>query len=348
MQLLIRNGSTKGIIIWLYTGIVLVFSMIAIGGITRLTESGLSITEWNVVMGSIPPMNDADWQSEFNKYKTSPEFQYKNFDFTLQDFKSIYWWEWIHRELGRIIGLVFILPFLYFIYKKRFTSTGIKRLLVILFFGGLQGFLGWYMVKSGLVDEPRVSHYRLAMHLMTALITISLIWWFILDIKRNEEKISITRSYTILLRLFFSFFFIQLIYGAFVAGLDAGQIYNTWPLMGNKIAAPGAFSGKPFLSSFYDSGQLVTIQFLHRTIAMVVWSFILVLWLRARKEGYPATTINQVRGMFVLVNLQFGLGILTLLLAVPVWLGVLHQLGAVLLLLSSLYHIHGLKTKTTV
>lgn len=319
----------------------MVFSMVAIGGITRLTESGLSITDWNVVMGSIPPVNEAEWQAEFNKYKTSPEFQYKNFDFTVQDFKSIYWWEWIHRELGRMIGVVFIFPFLYFLIKKRFTARGIRQLLVILFFGGLQGFLGWYMVKSGLVDEPRVSHYRLAMHLMTALITISLIWWLTLDIRaENKGNPDTSKGYKNLLGVFFTFFTLQLIYGAFVAGLDAGQIYNTWPLMGQSIAAPGTFSGKPFISSFYDSGQLVTIQFLHRTIAMVVWTLVLVLWLRSRKEKNASGIGASARLMFILVNVQFGLGILTLLMAVPVWLGVLHQLGAVLLLLASLYHAH--------
>lgn len=333
-------SSRRPVLLWLYTGIFLVFSMIAVGGITRLTESGLSITEWNVVMGSIPPLNDADWNAEFAKYKESPEFKYKNFDFTVQDFKFIYWWEWVHRELGRLIGLVFMLPFLYFLIRKKLTGAGVRRLLVILLFGALQGFLGWYMVSSGLVDEPRVSHYRLALHLMTALITIALIWWLALDIRREQRQVQPSGSYRVLLYLFFSFFILQLVYGAFVAGLDAGQIYNTWPLMGSHIAPPGTFSGKPFLTSFYDSGQIVTIQFMHRTIAMVVWAFVLVLWLRARKEGYPSHAVHSVRLMFLLVNIQFGLGILTLLMKVPVWLGLLHQLGAVLLLLASLSHAH--------
>jgi len=338
----IHPSARRGILIWLYSGIILVFCMIAVGGITRLTESGLSITEWNVVMGSVPPTSDADWQAEFDKYKQSPEFRYKNFDFSLQQFKSIYWWEWTHRLLGRLIGLVFFLPFLYFLLRKKLTAKGVNRLLVIFVLGGLQGFIGWYMVQSGLVDEPRVSHYRLALHLITALLTISLIWWLTLDIRfpRNAAQPAGTQPYRNMLLAFFVIFTIQLIYGAFVAGLDAGQIYNTWPKMGEHWIAPGTFSGRPWHVSLYDQRHLVTIQFMHRMIAVVLVIFAGALWFRSRKETSSPAQKQGIQLMLGMICLQFLLGVCTLLLHVPVWLGVLHQLGAVLLLLSSLFHAH--------
>lgn len=330
---------------WLIIGIAMVFLMVAIGGITRLTESGLSITEWNVVMGSIPPLNDADWNVEFQKYQQSPEFKNKNMDFSVNDFKQIYWWEWIHRQWGRIIGLVFFVPFCVFLFKKYIKPAGVKRLVFIFILGGIQGFIGWYMVKSGLVNEPRVSHYRLALHLFTALLTISLIWWLFLDIQNQYKPHLKTKPVGIHLKIFFLFFFlfvIQIIYGAFVAGLDAGQLYNTWPKMGEEWIASGVFNGD-FLYALHAPENLATIQFIHRTLAIVVVLFVGGLWFSAlRFKTLNAEQMKGLHGMMFIVLCQFTLGVLTLLNHVPVSLGLLHQLGAVLLLLFSLQHLHTL------
>lgn len=334
---------------WLIIGIAMVFLMVAIGGITRLTESGLSITEWNVVMGSVPPLNDADWQTEFVKYQQSPEFKNKNMDFTVNDFKQIYWWEWIHRQWGRIIGMVFFIPFVIFLLKKYFKPSGVKRLVVIFILGGIQGFIGWYMVKSGLVNEPRVSHYRLALHLFTALLTISLIWWLFLDIQNQYKPHLKTKPVTGHQRVFFIFFLlfiIQIIYGAFVAGLDAGQLYNTWPKMGEEWVASGVFNGD-LLTALHAPENLATIQFIHRTLAIVVVLFVGGLWFSAiRHKKLNASQMKGLNGMMLIVICQFILGVFTLLNHVPVSLGLLHQLGAVLLLLFSLQHLHTLVKAT--
>lgn len=330
---------------WLIIGIAMVFLMIAIGGITRLTESGLSITEWNVVMGSVPPLNDADWQVEFEKYQKSPEFLKKNIDFTINDFKQIYWWEWIHRQWGRIIGLVFFVPFLIFLLKKYFKPSGVKRLVIIFILGGIQGLIGWYMVKSGLVNEPRVSHYRLALHLITALVTISLIWWLFLDIQIQYKpylKSRVSKKHKQFFYWFFLLFSIQIVYGAFVAGLDAGQVYNTWPKMGEDWIASRVFYGN-FLNALHSPESLATIQFIHRTLAIVVVLFVGGLWFSARRyKILSSSQMKGLNGMMLMVIIQFMLGVFALLNHVPISLGLLHQLGAVLLLLFSLQHLHTL------
>lgn len=342
----VAQSYRKGVINWLLTGMILVFIMILVGGITRLTESGLSITEWKVVTGSIPPLTEEKWMEEFQKYQQSPEFIHKNFDFTLQDFKGIYWWEWIHRQIGRIIGVVFIIPFLYFYSKKAFTSKAKTRLLFILVLGAFQGFLGWYMVSSGLQYEPRVSHFRLAMHLCAALLTISLIWWLILDIRNeNREKVVAPLAYTSYFKwiyIFFTVLAIQIVYGAFVAGLDAGLFYNTWPKMGDEWVATGTFGQTPFYVNFYQSNAISTIQFLHRTIAIVVAIVVFILWWKARKLELSRVQMNLANAMLVMICVQFLLGVFTLLMAVPIWLGVAHQIGAVILLLISLNYAHSL------
>jgi len=323
----------------------MVFLMVAIGGITRLTESGLSITEWNVVMGSVPPLNDADWQVEFQKYQQSPEFKNKNMDFTVNDFKQIYWWEWIHRQWGRIIGMVFFIPFCIFLFRKYIKRAGVKRLVFVFVLGGIQGFIGWYNGKSGLVNEPRVSHYRLALHLFTALLTISLIWWLYLDIQNQYKphlKTKLIGAHLKTFYVFFILFVVQIIYGAFVAGLDAGQLHNTWPKMGEEWVASGVFNGN-FIKALHSPENLATIQFIHRTLAIVVVLFVGGLWFGAmRSKKMNTEQMKSLHGMMFIVICQFTLGVLTLLNHVPVSLGLLHQLGAVFLLLFSLQHLHTL------
>src|SRR5690606_11951919 len=220
----------KPVIIWLFTGCVLIFIMVLVGGITRLTDSGLSMTDWHIITEVIPPLNQEQWESAFEEYKQYPEYQKINsqYNFTLDDYKFIYFWEWFHRLLGRLLGVVFILPFIYFLVKKKLDSETIKNCLVLLFLGGFQGFLEWYMVKSCLVDIPYVSHYRLAMHLITAFITFSFCLWVALNLiypKKAPKFISFRN----LIRFSFAVLIIQIIWGAFVAGLGAGLLHNTWP-----------------------------------------------------------------------------------------------------------------------
>lgn len=353
----VSENGIKPVTRWLYTGIFLIFFMVLVGAITRLTESGLSIVEWNVVTGSVPPITNEDWHAEFEKYKTSPEYKTKNYELfgdspeeQLSNFKKIFFWEWLHRFLGRFIGVVFLVPFLWFWHKGYFKRRIIPRLVFIFVLGGFQGFLGWWMVKSGLVNDPHVSHYRLAAHLITALTTLVLLWWLILDIKHPVNK-NLRNRFPVMERVWqvsFIILVIQIIYGAFVAGKDAGQVFNTWPLMGGHIVAPGTFAQQPFYynligESNTDSENLAGIQFIHRTIAIVLYLIIAVLWIMSRFQNLRHDARKWVNGMFFMINVQFALGVFTLLYAVPVWLGVLHQAGAVVLLMVSLYFYHQLR-----
>lgn len=352
----VSENGRKPVTRWLYTGIFLVFAMILVGAITRLTESGLSITEWNVVTGTFPPITQEDWHEEFEKYKESPEYRLKNRyvfgdgDEALSNFKQIFFWEWLHRFLGRFIGVVFLLPFIWYARKGYFKPKIYPRLLVIFILGGFQGFLGWWMVKSGLVDEPRVSHYRLAAHLCTAISTLALIWWLILDIKHPVAK-NQRHKFPVLKRIWqvsFVILAIQIIYGAFVAGKDAGQIFNTWPLMNGKVVGDGVFDQQPFYynligESNNEGPNIGGIQFMHRTVGIVLYCCIFLLWTLSRFRNLKPDARNLLNWMFLMVNVQFALGVFTLLFAVPVWLGVLHQAGAVILLMVSLYFYHQLK-----
>lgn len=353
----VSENGIKPVTRWLYAGIILIFFMVLVGAITRLTESGLSIVEWNVVTGSVPPITKEDWHEEFEKYKTSPEYINKNqylFGDTqpeqLSNFKKIFFWEWLHRFLGRFIGVVFLIPFLWFWRKGYFKIKIVPRLLLIFILGGFQGFLGWWMVSSGLINEPRVSHYRLAIHLFTALTTLALVWWLILDIKHPANK-NLRDKFPALKRIWqlsFLILIIQIIYGAFVAGKDAGQIFNTWPLMDGQVVAEGAFEQKPFYynligESSNEGVNLAGIQFMHRSIGILLYLVIFILWIASRYQNLRHDARNLVNGMFLMVNVQFALGVFTLLLMVPVWLGVLHQAGAVVLLMISLYFYHQLR-----
>ena len=210
----------KKVIYWLFTGCVLIFIMVVVGGITRLTHSGLSIPDYKLISGTIPPINDQQWEEAFELYKQYPEYQKLNSNITLTEFKGIFFWEWLHRVIGRVLGLVFIIPFLYFLITRQLDKPTIKKTIILLILGGFQGFLGWYMVKSGLVDRPDVSHYRLAAHLTTAFVTFAFTLWIALDLIFPIKK-TINKTYRNLIRIGLAILFIQIIYGAFVAGLDA-------------------------------------------------------------------------------------------------------------------------------
>ena len=313
--------------------------MVIVGGITRLTHSGLSISNYKLISGTIPPMNQTEWEEAFNLYKQYPEYQKLNNHFTLQDFKDIYFWEWLHRVLGRFIGLVFFIPFLYFLIKKQLTSTTIKKSIILLALGAFQGFLGWYMVKSGLVDNPDVSHYRLAAHLTTAFITFAYTFWVALDlIFPNKKQINI--KFRNLIRWGLVILLIQIIYGAFVAGLDAGFIHNHWPMMSEgKFVHPTVYiEQNPIYKNFIEGKS--GVQFVHRTLAYIVVFFIILIWLKSKKLSLTKFQVKGINSLLIIVMLQFLLGVLTILLQVPVWLGVTHQIGAFLLLSAMTFTLH--------
>ncbi len=329
----------KRVIYWLLTGCALIFIMVIVGGITRLTHSGLSISNYKLISGTIPPTNEVEWEAAFELYKQYPEYKKLNNHFSLQDFKDIYFWEWLHRVLGRFIGLVFILPFLYFLITKQLTKPTIKKAIILLFMGGFQGFLGWYMVKSGLVDRPDVSHYRLAAHLTTAFLTFAYTFWVALDLIFPNRKERDTK-FRNLVRFTLIILVLQIIYGAFVAGLDAGWIHNHWPMMseGKLIHETVFIEQNPIYKNFIEGKS--GVQFVHRTLAYFVVFLILVLWKKSRQL---VRTVNQNKGIYgllIMVAVQFVLGVLTLLLQVPVWLGVAHQVGAFILLSTMVFTLH--------
>ncbi len=329
----------KPIVYWLLTGCLLIFIMVLVGGITRLTHSGLSITNYKLISGTIPPMNDQEWNEAFELYKQYPEYQKLNTHFTLEDFKGIYFWEWLHRVIGRFIGLVFIIPFLFFLVTKKLSVATLKKCLVLLFLGGFQGFLGWYMVKSGLVDRPDVSHYRLAAHLTTAFLTFAYSLWVALDlIYPNRKKIS--TGIRNLVRFTFIFLILQIIWGAFVAGLDAGWIHNHWPLMseGKLVHETVYIEHNPLMKNFLEGKS--GVQFVHRYLAYVVVGFCIAIWYRTKGRNLTLPQKYGVQSILIIVALQFILGVFTLVYAVPLWLGVTHQIGAFFLLAAMTFTLH--------
>lgn len=329
----------KKVIFWLLTGCLLIFIMVVVGGITRLTHSGLSISNYKLVSGTLPPMNETQWKEAFELYKQYPEYQKINQHFNLQDFKDIYFWEWLHRFIGRMLGLVFIIPFLYFLLKKQLTKPTIKKSIILLLLGAFQGFLGWYMVKSGLVDHPDVSHYRLAMHLTTAFITFAYALWVALDLWFPEKQ-KIDLPFRNLLRFTLGILLIQIIWGAFVAGLDAGFIHNFWPLMSDgKIIHETVYTElQPMWKNFVEGKS--GVQFVHRYIAYIVVGLIVYIGIKSNKKNRTPIQKKAIKSLFIIVLFQFALGIFTLLYHVPVILGVLHQIGAFFLLTAMVFTLH--------
>ncbi len=333
--------TNKPVIIWLLSGCILLFIMVMVGGITRLTNSGLSMTDWHLVTDTFPPTSEQAWNEAFEEYKKFPEYQKINIhnDFTLDDYKFIYFWEWFHRFIGRIIGLVFIIPFVYFLIKKKLDSETIKKCIILLFMGGFQGFLGWFMVKSGLIDNPDVSHYRLALHLTFAFITFAYTLWVALDLI-YPYKVEVILPLRKIARIAMVVLILQIIYGGFVAGLNAGLIHNHWPLMSEgKLIHETVWIEQPTLLQNLTEGKS-GVQFIHRTFAYFVVGMILFLYFKSKKYSL---TILQIKGLNVLVLFvfaQFILGIFTLLLHVPLWLGLAHQLMAFFLLSAMTFVLH--------
>ena len=302
--------------------------MVVIGGITRLTGSGLSITEWNLFMGTIPPLNDAQWNDAFEKYKKIPQFEKINYDYSLSDFKKIFFWEYLHRLIGRLMGMVFLIPFIYFYLTKQFYKALIRKSILLFALGGLQGFIGWFMVKSGLTERTSVSHYRLAIHLAAAFITFAFTWWFALQLMYQNEKrkpplngsprfVVITLLVTIL---------IQIVYGAFAAGLHAGKITNTFPTMNGEWVPSGIFAMSPGWMNIFENP--LTVQFIHRTLAWIILLLAGWLFLYSKRNEMSNPQRKGILFLFLAVLIQFLLGVFTLLSKSEATLASFHQIGA--------------------
>ncbi|NQV37923.1 MAG: COX15/CtaA family protein [Candidatus Marinimicrobia bacterium] len=329
---------------WLLSACVLIMAMVILGGITRLTHSGLSMVDWKPIRGIIPPIDHEQWVIEFDNYKQFPEFQKINKGMTLSDFKMIFFWEYLHRLIGRFIGLYFIFPFLYF-YKKKFLPNGIiKNLLVMFLLGGFQGFMGWYMVKSGLVDNPFVSHYRLAAHLIIAFILIAYIFWtyLVYFAKKDDNPKLLNRSKLQIVHSLPYLVLLQIIWGAFTAGLKAGLSWNTFPLMNGQLIPTGLFGLSPWWLSMFE--HHMTIQFIHRLLGVVIFIIILIIWFRYRSIEISKLQHLATASLVIIVTIQFLLGLFTLLTHVNISLAVIHQAGAGLLLLSSIYTVFRFKS----
>ena len=325
--------------VWLLSVAGLIILMVLVGGLTRLTDSGLSITEWRPVTGALPPLSLADWMSEFDKYKAIPEYQLINKDFSLEEFKYIYWWEWGHRQLGRVIGLVFFIPFMFFLLRGFIAKQNILPLTGIFFLGGLQGFMGWYMVQSGLTDRVDVSQYRLAMHLGLALIIFCLVFWQALRLLQPAQLIARTSK-----QIYFGYFlifmvFMQSLLGALVAGLNAGKTYTDWPYMDGDLIPSGLVDMQPTINNFFENH--LTVQFDHRIGAYLLLILVILHFWSQFKQNAPT---RLTAGLLMLgVFGQAILGIITLMQAVPMHLGALHQLGAVFVLALTVYHVYKLR-----
>ena len=335
------TGARRGIRVWLAVLFLLVATMIAVGGMTRLTDSGLSITEWRPITGAIPPLNAADWQEEFTKYQAIPEFQLQNSQMTIEEFKTIFWWEWGHRQFGRVIGLVWALGFAGFLATRSIPRGWTGRLLGLGALGGLQGAIGWWMVSSGLSgDMLDVKSYRLATHLGLAFIILGLIAHYIFELSRSEVDLIAARragegKLARMTKGLMHFAFLQILLGALVAGIDAGRAFPTWPDMNGQFFPADAFyvvdsagNALPIWHAFFENPGLV--QFMHRMSGYLLAAFAVVVWLRARKSAYGATR-RAFHAVLILLFVQIFIGIYTALTAAQVHVAITHQVTAVIL-----------------
>jgi len=325
--------------IWLFAVCAMIFVMVIVGGVTRLTESGLSMVNWKPISGIIPPMNAAEWQAEFEAYRQYPEYQKVNAGMSLDEFKQIFFWEYFHRVLGRLIGLVFFIPFMYFLIRKQIKSELKPKLWLMFFLGGLQGLIGWWMVKSGLVDHPDVSHYRLTVHLGLAVLIYLYVFWVALGLMK-ERSTTLRRPYDQLARWVVILIFVQILLGGLVAGLGAGFVHNTWPMMDESIIPSGLFDMAPWYMNLTEN--IMTVQFNHRLLAYVITGLGISLWFKLYHHEQKA--IGYAAHLFLAaLSAQVVLGILTLIYVIPIPLAAAHQGGSVVLLSASLIVLHRLR-----
>ena len=343
MDIIVR----RQVALWLFICAAMVFATLVVGGVTRLTHSGLSIVEWQPIVGTIPPLNQTEWEATFDKYKQTPEYQQVNHQMALDEFKGIFWWEYFHRVLGRTIGMVFLFPFLWFLARRKLDRALVPKLIGIFVLGGLQGAMGWYMVKSGLVDDPRVSQYRLTAHLSIAfLIFISMVWVALgLLAERTRQaadavvaKLRRTGFWLALLA------FYMIVTGGFVAGIHAGKAYNTFPLMNGNLVPPEIFDIDPWYLNFFNN--MATVQLDHRFGAWLLAFLVPWFWWRLRSAPVSGRARFVATLLLVALAIQITLGITTLLLAVPVAWGAGHQGGSMVVFGILLWLNHELRVKS--
>ncbi|HTJ97202.1 MAG TPA: COX15/CtaA family protein [Rhodocyclaceae bacterium] len=344
MKSLSLSSSTAGnrpVAIWLLICCAMVFCTLIVGGVTRLTESGLSIVEWQPLLGAIPPLTHEEWLIMFEKYKQIPQFHQVNFDMTLEGFQYIFWWEWVHRQIGRVIGMVFFLPLVWF-WVRGMIPRGYKlKLVVFLILGGLQGAMGWYMVKSGLVNDVRVSQFRLTAHLGLAFLIFGLMFWTALGLLQERlhqpHTPAAVRKFALRVLVLVC---IMVLSGGFVAGIRAGHAYNTFPLMNDSLIPDGLFAMEPWWINFFSN--LTTVQFDHRMIAWSLMVLVPLLWWKVLRHAPQAR--GAANAMLAMLAVQVVLGISTLLHHVPVPLAAMHQAGAMILFAKLLLVNHKLRT----
>ena len=330
----IENNQIKNyLVFWLASMYWIISIMIIIGGLTRLTDSGLSITEWQLFSGFLPPLTESDWKNYFNLYKEIPEFKLQNYSMTLQEFKVIFWWEWIHRFLGRLMGISFLIPLFFFSFKIGFKKLMSLYLIFILIC--FQGFIGWYMVSSGLIDRVDVSHFRLSIHLIIAFLILSLILWNYYNLKYtsfHSEKLNFFIPFIFLILIFF-----QIIIGAFVSGMDAGNIYNSWPLMGSTYFPNDSEIINLFNLSAFSDPSLV--QFMHRNLAYMIFIFYLYILIKIYKNKLIEFFFS-INLLGLLLIIQIILGVLTLTHGAHIVLASMHQISSIFLVSSSVYLLY--------
>ena len=343
MDIVLRKEYLKFINYWLISLLIFIAIIVIVGGLTRLTDSGLSITTWDVVSGILPPLNTNEWEKVFNLYKEIPQFYLLNQSMTLNEYKVIYYWEYIPRVLGRILGLLFLIPFIYIYLKKVLNNNYNWNFFVLFLLILLQGTVGWYMVKSGLVEITTVSHYRLAIHLNLALILFSAIFWYLLNIKNKKNKIFFNFNNNFILpKIFIFLVFLQITFGAFTSGLDAGKVYQTWPLMNNYFFPDDLSFRDIVYPKIFNEPSFV--QFIHRKLAYIILLFVLAIsfltFYKKNKDMY-----NSVYFLLAMIFVQIILGIFTLLSGAYILIASLHQISTILLLISSIYFYYkSLKT----
>ena len=333
----------RAVVVWLFACAGLVVLMMLVGAITRLTDSGLSIAEWNPLMGALPPLTHAEWQRVFDLYRDTSEYRTVNAGMMLAEFRTIFWWEYLHRLLGRLIGVAFALPLIWFLLRRQIGPALRLRLVGLFLLGGLQGGIGWWMVKSGLVDRVDVSQYRLATHLGIAFLILGLMLWTALDLlprpRTAETPAALRRGATLLLALIF----LMVLSGGLVAGLDAGFVYNDWPMMNGEFIPELYGAMSPWWSNLFDN--VAAVQFNHRMLAYTVALAVLCLWLAARRSGLPAALRRPLDLLLGMVAIQVSLGISTLMLVVPMPLGVAHQGGAIAVFSLAVWSAHTLRRR---
>ena len=331
------RAARRQVAAWLLVCCALVFAMVVVGGVTRLTRSGLSIVEWEPLIGAIPPLSQNDWEQLFREYQATPEYQKVNFDMSLDAFKGIFWWEYFHRLLGRMIGLAFLLPLLYFIWRRKVPRGLAPRLLGIFLLGGLQGAVGWWMVASGLIDDPRVSHVRLSIHLGMAFLIFAAMLWTALDLLADGARAPGAPGSARWVGALPVLIFVMVLSGALVAGTRAGYAYNTFPLMNGHFFPPEYFMMQPWWDNLLHN--MATVQFNHRLIAWALFLLIPLAWWSVRASSSREVRLAATL-LLAMAGVQIALGIATLLLQVPVALGSAHQAGAMVLFALSLWLAH--------